>query len=191
MRRTATLNVWAATIDVYFSLIEIHQNVLPPKVTDNTVQQFHNWFFCPPQVAYYLLGITLIFVALHYPQQQQAQAVQVAVAVAAAAAAAAPQPNQPLVQWEIEANTLNLQGDQRLLYQLLREFHNFNREQCAKIRAEGYSSLSDLVNWKYKDIRSLLENLSNRPITRGDQQFCDRKIKELQALSWFVTDRNR
>ena len=63
--------------------------------------------------------------------------------------------------------TLNLQGEHRLLHQLLREFHSFTREQCAKLREEGYSSLSDLVNWKFKDIRSLLENLSNR----GDRNF--------------------
>ena len=113
------------------------------------------------------------------------------VPVAAAIQAAAPQPNQTLVQWEIEANTLNLQGEHRLLHQLLREFHNFNHEQCAKLRSEGYSSLSDLINWKYKDIRSLLENLSNRPANRGGQQFGDKKIKELQALAWFLTDRSR
>ena len=35
------------------------------------------------------------------------------------------------------------------------------------------------------------ENLSNRPSTRGGQQFGDRRIKELQALSWFLTDRYR
>ena len=104
-------------------------------------------------------------------------------------APAAAQP--PLQQWETEANTLNLQGEHRLLHELLRSFHNFNREQCAKLRDEGYSSFSDLVNWKYKDIRSLLENLSNRPTTRGGQQFGDRRIKELQALSWFLTDRHR
>jgi len=103
------------------------------------------------------------------------------------------QPAAPpaLPQWIIDADTLNLQGEHRLLYELLRDFHSFNREQCAKLRAEGYSSLSDLVNWKYKDIRSLLENLSNRPSTRGGQQFGDRRIKELQALSWFLTDRYR
>jgi len=84
-------------------------------------------------------------------------------------AAAAP----PLPQWEVEANALNLQGGHRLLYELFRDFHSFNREQCAKLRAEGYSSLSDLVNWKYKDIRSLLENLSNRPSTgTGEFKSC-------------------
>jgi len=117
------------------------------------------------------------------PQQQPAPLV--------AAPAAAPQQIQPLPLWEIEANALNLQGKCRILHQLLREFHNFSREQCAKLRAEGYSSLSDLVNWKFKDIGSLLENLSNRPTTRGGQQFGDRRIKELQALSWFITDRSR
>ena len=73
-----------------------------------------------------------------------------------AAAAAAPQQIQPLPLWETEANTLNLQGEHCLL----------RREQCAKLREEGYSSLSDLINWKYKHIRSLLENLSNRPSSR-------------------------
>jgi len=47
------------------------------------------------------------------------------------------------------------------------------------------------VNWEYKDIRFLLENLSNRPSTRGGQLFGDRRIKELQALAWFLTDRSR
>jgi len=104
-----------------------------------------------------------------------------------AAAVAAPL----FAQWEIEANILNLQGEHRLLHQLLREFHSFSRDQCAKLREEGYSSLSDLINWKFQEIRSLLKDLSNRPSNRGGQRFGDRKIKELQALRWFITDRSR
>ena len=101
-------------------------------------------------------------------------------------------PTQPqLPTWEAEANALILQGEHRRLYELLRDFHGFNREQCLKMREEGYSTLSDLINWEYKDVRSLLENLSNRPTSRGGQQFGDRKIKQLQALSWFLTDRSR
>jgi len=34
-----------------------------------------------------------------------------------------------------------------------------------------------------------MENLSNRPANRGGRRFGDRKIKELQALAWFMTDR--
>ena len=33
----------------------------------------------------------------------------------------------PLPQWVSEADTLNLQGEHRLLYELLREFHSFSR----------------------------------------------------------------
>jgi len=40
-------------------------------------------------------------------------------------------------------------------------------------------------------IPSLLKDLSNRPSNRGGQRFGDRKIKELQGLCWFITDRSR
>ena len=98
-------------------------------------------------------------------------------------------PNQPT--WETEANQQGLQGKQRRLYKLLRDFHGFMKEQCITLRNQGYMTLSDLVDWEYKDVRSLLENLSNRPTSIGGQQFGDRRIKQLQALSWFVTDRDR
>ena len=61
---------------------------------------------------------------------------------------------------------------------MLRDFHGFKKEQCFTLREQGYATLSDLVDWEYKDVRSLLE-------------FGDRRIKQLQALSWFVTDRDR
>ena len=98
-------------------------------------------------------------------------------------------PTQPT--WELEANQLQLQGEHRRLYKLLRDFHGFNRQQCLTLRNQGYMTLSDLVDWGYKEVRSLLENLSNRPMSRGGQEFGDRRIKQLQALSWFVTDRDR
>ena len=94
-------------------------------------------------------------------------------------------PNQPI--WETEANQLGLQGEHRRLYKLLRDFHGFTKEQCITLRNQGYMTL----DWEYKDVRSLLENLSNRPISRGGREYGDRRIKQLQALSWFVTDRDR
>ncbi len=101
-------------------------------------------------------------------------------------------PIQPLLQtWEIEADALNLKGERRTLFRLLRGFHEFSAEQCETLREEGYSSLSHLYNWKHKDIRSLLGNLSNRIATRGGRRYGDRKIKGLQALVWFLTDRRR
>ena len=69
-------------------------------------------------------------------------------------------PIQPLLQtWETEADALNLQGDRRLLFRILRGFHEFSLEQCETLREEGYSSLAHLYNWKYDGIRSLLENM--------------------------------
>ena len=96
----------------------------------------------------------------------------------------------PFETWETEANQMGFQGEHRRLYQLLRDFHGFTRQQCVTLRDQGYMTLSDLVDWEYKDVRSFLENLSNRPTTRDGQQFGDRRIKQLQALAWFVTDRN-
>ena len=99
--------------------------------------------------------------------------------------------NPPFANWEVEADQMGLQGEHRRLYQLLRDFHGFTRPQCVTLREQGYMTLSDLVDWEYKDVRSLLENLSNRPTTRGGQQFGDRRIKQLQGLSWFIKDRNQ
>ena len=101
-------------------------------------------------------------------------------------------PAQPLLQtWEEEADTLNLHGDHRLLFSVLRGFHEFSLDQCQTLRNEGYSSLAHLYNWRHDSIRKLLEAISNRPVTRGGRHFGDRKIKELQALAWYLTDRSR
>ena len=91
--------------------------------------------------------------------------------------------NEPFANWETEANQMGLQGEHRRLYKLLRDFHGFTRPQCVTLREQGYMTLSDLVDWEYKDVRSLLENLSNRPTTRGGQQFGDRRIKQLEVQS--------
>jgi len=101
-------------------------------------------------------------------------------------------PAQPLLQtWEEEADALNLHGDHRLLFSVLRGFHEFSLDQCQTLRNEGYSSLAHLYNWRHDSIRKLLETISNRPVTRGGRHFGDRKIKELQALTWFLTDRRQ
>jgi len=101
-------------------------------------------------------------------------------------------PIQPLLQtWEAEADALNLHGDHRLLFSILRGFHEFSLAQCQTLRDEGYSTLAHLYNWRHDSIRKLLEKISNRPVTRGGRHYGDRKIKEVQALAWFLTDRRR
>ena len=64
----------------------------------------------------------------------------------------APLVNPNLSTWEIEANQLGLQGEHRRLYKLLRDFHGFKKEQCITLRDQGYMTLSDLVDWEYKDV---------------------------------------
>ena len=101
-------------------------------------------------------------------------------------------PIQPLLQtWEAEADVLNLQGDHRVLFSILRGFHQFSLAQCETLRDEGYSTLSHLYNWRHDSIRKLLETVSSRPVSRGGRHYGDRKIKEVQALAWFLTDRRR
>ena len=53
-------------------------------------------------------------------------------------ATAQPQANQPptIQLREIENSTLHLQGEHLDLYKILRGFHSFNRDQCAKLRDE-------------------------------------------------------
>ena len=69
------------------------------------------------------------------------------------------QPAPPAIPtWETKADQLGLQGEHRRLYKLLRDFHGFKKEQCVTLRDQGYMTLSDLVDWEYKDVRSLLEN---------------------------------
>ncbi len=108
-----------------------------------------------------------------------------------AAPVQAPQIQPHLPVSEAEINALNFQDERRTLFRLLRDFHEFSSAQSKTLREEGYSSLSHLYNWKHKDIRSLMENLSNHPANRSGQRFGHQKIKNMQALAWFLTDRQR
>ena len=94
----------------------------------------------------------------------------------------------PLQQWQQDANNLNLDAEERELHRILCHTHNFTRSQYTTLREEGYGTIHELRNWKHKEINTLLTNLSNRPINRGGQRYGDRRIKQLQALAWFVNN---
>ena len=103
---------------------------------------------------------------------------------AAAAAAAAP----PLPQWQNDANNLGLAAEERVLHELLCNFHNFTVGQYSTLRAQGYGTLYSLRSWKHKDIESLLQTIGNRPANRGGRQYGHRLIRQLQAIAWLVRD---
>ncbi len=97
-------------------------------------------------------------------------------------------PAQP--QWQANAAQLGLNVEQTELMRILCGHHSFTRDQYVTLSNEGYATKEDLIAWKHKEIRSLLTNLSGRPANRGGRQYGDRRIKQLQALTWFLTDRH-
>lgn len=100
--------------------------------------------------------------------------------------AAAPQP--VLAQWQIDADIMGLSVDERELHRILCNVHAFTCGQYETLREVGYGTLPDLVNWSYKDISTLLSGLSNRPENRGGMRYGDRRIRQVQAVTWFVND---
>ena len=102
--------------------------------------------------------------------------------------AVAQPPAQP--RWQVDAAQLNLTPEQTELMRILCGHHRFTRDQYVTLSEEGYAAPEDLIAWKHKEIRSLLTNLSGRPANRGGRQYGDRRIKQLQALSWYLTDRH-
>ena len=102
----------------------------------------------------------------------------------AAAAAAVPPPPQ----WQIDADNLGLGEEERELHRLLCDFHNFTIDQYITLREEGYGTLREMRSWKYKDIYTLLTNLSARPTNRGGRRYGDKRIRQIQAIAWFVND---
>ena len=94
----------------------------------------------------------------------------------------------PLLQWQIDANTMGLNQGERVLHRLLCHVHNFTRGQYETLREEGYGTFADLVNWKHKEISKLLQSLSNRPANRGGMRYGDKRVRQIQAITWYVTE---
>ena len=105
--------------------------------------------------------------------------------VPAAAQAVLP-PRPP--QWQLDADILGLNAEERELHRLLCHVHNFTVAQYATLREEGYGTVHEMRGWKHKDIYKLLTNLSDRPANRGGRRYGDKRIRQVQAISWFVND---
>ena len=91
--------------------------------------------------------------------------------------------------WLVAANGLGLSPDELELYELMVNDLHFTHDQyvCLKTLG-GYSTLRDLDQWGYKDIKDWCHNMARVTLNRGGRTFGDLKIKQLQAISWYVTD---
>lgn len=93
--------------------------------------------------------------------------------------------------WQVQAQALGLNPGEMELYELMVNFHNFTHQQFVCLRdIGGYSTLEDLVQWRYKSIRKWCETMSSMTVARGGRTFGDLKIKQLQGIAWWATDRS-
>ena len=106
---------------------------------------------------------------------------------AGAGAGAGGAPPQPA--WLVAATGLGLNPDEQELYELMVNHLRFTHEQYVCLRnLGGYGTLRDLDQWGYKDIRDWCQNMARVTQNRGGRTFGDLKVKQLQAISWYVTD---
>ena len=99
-----------------------------------------------------------------------------------------PPPARPA--WQNRAIDLGLNDDESILFELMHNFLHFTEGQYTTLREQGgYSTLRDLNQWRHKDIKDWCTTMSSRPAARGGRTYGDLKIKQLQGIAWWVTDR--
>ena len=72
---------------------------------------------------------------------------------------------------------------------VLRNICAFTQRQVDVLINDGYNTADALYNWKFNDIREWCELKSKISAARGGASYGDRKIKCLQAMAWWITDR--
>ena len=105
-------------------------------------------------------------------------------------------PVQPPAQaqvpaWQNRAIALGLNDDETVLFELMVNTLNFTEGQYTTLRDQGgYGTLRDLNQWRHKEIYDWCVALSGtRSAARGGHTYGDLKIKQLQGIAWWVTDR--
>ncbi len=99
-----------------------------------------------------------------------------------------PQPQVPA--WLNRANALGLNDDETILFELMYNSLNFTEGQYTTLRDQGgYGTLRDLNQWRHKEIYDWCVAMSGRSVARGGRTYGDLKIKQLQGIAWWVTDR--
>ena len=106
-----------------------------------------------------------------------------------AASGGLPPVPQLLLAWQIICNTINLNPDESILYELTVNHLRFTEAQYVCVRDKGgYGTLADFNQWRYKDIRKWCETMSSGTVRAGGRTFVDFKVKQLQGIAWCVTD---
>ena len=96
---------------------------------------------------------------------------------------------QPLPQWRVRANSLNLDVQQSELYELLCNFHSFSHDQYVCLMNQGgYDTLRSMYNWRHKDIYKWCVSMSSLNVNRGGRTFQQNRVRQLQGIAWYVTD---
>ena len=95
----------------------------------------------------------------------------------------------PTPAWLTTALAAGLTMEEQYLYELMVVTLNFTHAQyvCLK-EMGGYSEMADLNQWKYKEISSWCHNMGRLSAARGGRTFGDLKVRQLQAIAWYVTD---
>ena len=67
----------------------------------------------------------------------------------------------------------------------------FTTTQVQVLVDDGYDSQESVLYWKFTDIKEWCQIKANIPAICSGVYYGDRKIKCLQALAWWVTDKLR
>lgn len=79
--------------------------------------------------------------------------------------------------------------DQQDFIVLLTGVMGFTDCQRTVLIGDGYDTARSLVHWKFNEIRDWCDSMGKLSTQRGGVNYGDRRIRNLQALAWWCTDR--
>jgi hypothetical protein len=74
---------------------------------------------------------------------------------------------------------------------VLRDILNLRIAQIEAVTAKGITSVDDLANWEYEDIKSWADSKRRLPANRGGVIFGIKAVEKLQGLAFWVMDMKR
>ena len=91
--------------------------------------------------------------------------------------------------WLTDAIAYGLTMEEQYLYELMVVTLRFTHDQYVCLKEQGgYSKMADLNQWKYKEISAWCHDMGILTLAQGGRTFGDLKVRQLQAIAWYVTD---